>query len=74
MLGKPSLVSFDTLRNVAGILAPIFLLAAAGYWLVNNSFDTPMRLLLGAGIVMAGVYVAIDPEDVWARLTARGSI
>jgi ABC-type uncharacterized transport system involved in gliding motility auxiliary subunit len=74
MLAKPSLVSFDTLRSVAGILAPIFLLAAAGYWLVNNAFDTPMRLLLGAGVVMAGVYVAIDPEDVWSRVTARGSI
>jgi ABC-type uncharacterized transport system involved in gliding motility auxiliary subunit len=74
MVAKPSLISFDTLRTVAGILSPIFLLAAIGYWLVNNSFDTPMRLLLATGIVLAGIYVAIDPEDVWSRLTARGSI
>lgn len=71
---KPSLFSLDTLRSISGFLGPVFLLAAAGYWLVNNAFDTPMRLLLAIGIVLVGVYVAIDPEDVWAHLTARGSI
>ncbi len=74
MVAKPSVVSFDTLRTVAGFLGPILLLAAIGYWLVNSAFDTPMRLLLAGGIVLVGVYVAIDPEDVWSRLTARGSI
>lgn len=71
---KSSLLSFDTLRAVAGILGPILLLAAVGYWLVNGAFDTPMRLLLAAGIVLVGVYIAIDPDDVWDKLTARGSI
>jgi ABC-type uncharacterized transport system involved in gliding motility auxiliary subunit len=71
---KPSLISLDTLRTVAGILGPVLLLAAVGYWLVNSAFDTPMRLLAATGIVLVGVYVAIDPEDVWSRLTARGSI
>ncbi|MFN0074335.1 MAG: GldG family protein [Chloroflexota bacterium] len=71
---KPSLISLDTLRGVAGFLGPVFLLASLGYWLVNNAFDTPMRLLLAVGIVLVGIYVAIDPEDVWSHLTARGSI
>jgi ABC-type uncharacterized transport system involved in gliding motility auxiliary subunit len=71
---RESLVSLDTLRTVAGFLGPILLVAAIGYWLVNSAFDTPMRLLLAAGIVLIGVYVAIDPEDVWARASARSSI
>lgn len=71
---KTPLLSLDTLRGVAGFLGPVLLLAAAGYWLVNGAFDTPMRLLLAGGIVFVGIYVAIDPEDVWSQITSRGSI
>src|ERR1043166_8371143 len=39
-----------------------------------NGFDTPTRILLAVGVLLVGVFVAIDPEDVWRRLTSPGAL
>src|SRR5919205_237553 len=56
--------SLDALRLVAGL----------GAWIVNGQFDLLPRILMAAGILLLGVYVALDPEDVWARLTGRSAL
>jgi ABC-type uncharacterized transport system involved in gliding motility auxiliary subunit len=30
--------------------------------------------LLAAGILLLGIYVALDPEDVWSKITGRGAL
>lgn len=66
-------LSLDTVKGPALALGVVLLLVGLGSWLVNG-FDTPTRILLAVGVLLAGVFVAIDPEDVWKRLTSRGSL
>jgi ABC-type uncharacterized transport system involved in gliding motility auxiliary subunit len=66
-------LSLDNLKSPALLLGVLLLAVGLGAWLVNG-FDTVTRILLAAGILLVGVFVAIDPEDVWHRLTARGSL
>ena len=30
--------------------------------------------LVAGGVLLLGIYVALDPEDVWAKLTGRGAV
>ena len=32
------------------------------------------RILLAVGVLLLGIYVALDPEEVWSKLTGRGAL
>src|ERR671929_942112 len=66
--------SLDALRLPLAALGAVGILAGLGAWIVNGQFDTLPRILLAAGILLVGIYVALDPEDVWARLTGRSAL
>ena len=65
--------SIDTLKAPALALGALLILAGLGSWLVTG-FDTITRVLLAVGILLFGVFVAIDPEDVWHRMTTRSAL
>ena len=50
------------------------LLAGLGAWLVQGDFSLVPRILVAGGVLLLGIYVALDPEDVWAKLTGRGAL
>lgn len=66
-------VNVNALKTPALALGTVFFLAGIGAWLVNG-FDTVTRILLACGILLLGVAVAIDPEDVWRRLTMPSTL
>src|SRR5919197_6538093 len=66
--------SLDALRLPLAALGAVGILAGLGAWLVNGQFDLLPRILIAAGILLVGIYVALDPEDVWARLTGRSAL
>src|SRR5215813_8786820 len=66
--------SFETLRVPLAALGIFGVLAGLAVWLVQGDFGLAPRILIAAGILLLGVYVALDPEDVWARVTGRGAI
>src|SRR5919201_1174723 len=66
--------SLDALRLPLAGLGSLCILAGLGAWLVNGQFDLVPRILMAAGILLVGMYVALDPEDVWARLTGRSAL
>jgi ABC-type uncharacterized transport system involved in gliding motility auxiliary subunit len=73
-LKKPGFnLTLDTIKAPALGLGALLILAGLGSWLING-FETPTRILLAAGILLIGVFVAIDPEDVWQRLTTPGAL
>jgi ABC-type uncharacterized transport system involved in gliding motility auxiliary subunit len=76
-LTKPSRPSFhfsiDALKGPALALGALLILAGLGAWLING-FDTVTRVLLAVGILLFGVFVAIDPEDVWRSMTTRSAL
>jgi ABC-type uncharacterized transport system involved in gliding motility auxiliary subunit len=67
-------VSPEAFRMPLAILGGLLMLGALGYYLIQNAFDTPMRIMLAAGILLVGVAIAIDPEAVWGSLTTRGAL
>src|ERR1044071_2979142 len=66
--------SFETLRMPLAALGVFGVLAGLGVWLVQGEFGLVPRILIAAGVLLLGVYVALDPEDVWARVTGRGAL
>lgn len=66
--------SFDSLRLPLAALGIFGILAGLGAWLVQGEFGLLPRILLAAGVLLLGVYVAVDPEDVWSKLTGRGAL
>src|SRR6266567_3943140 len=42
--------------------------------LIGGLPDLAPRILLAIGVLLLGIYVALDPEDVWAKLTGRGAL
>jgi ABC-type uncharacterized transport system involved in gliding motility auxiliary subunit len=66
--------SFETLRFPLAALGIFGLLAGLGAWLVQGEFGLVPRILLAGGVLLLGIYVALDPEDVWAKLTGRGAL
>src|SRR5690349_1711967 len=66
--------SFDALRFPLAALGIFGLLAGLGAWLVLGDFGLVPRILIAAGVLLLGIYVALDPEDVWAKLTGRGAL
>src|ERR671935_1996746 len=66
--------SFETLRLPLAALGIFGVLAGLGVWLVQGDFGLVPRILIAAGVLLLGIYVALDPEDVWAKLTGRGAL
>jgi ABC-type uncharacterized transport system involved in gliding motility auxiliary subunit len=66
--------SFETLRFPLAALGIFGVLAGLGAWLVQGEFGLIPRILIAAGVLLLGIYVALDPEDVWAKLTGRGAL
>ena len=67
-------LSPDAFKMPLGILGGLLILGAAGYYMIFAAFDTPMRIMLAAGILLVGIAIAIDPEAVWGRMTTRGAL
>jgi ABC-type uncharacterized transport system involved in gliding motility auxiliary subunit len=66
--------SFETLRVPLAALGIFGVLAGLAVWLVQGDFGLVPRILIAAGVLLLGIYVALDPEDVWARITGRGAL
>lgn len=66
--------SFETIRFPLAALGIFGLLAGLGVWLVQGDFGLVPRILLAGGVLLLGIYVALDPEDVWSKLTGRGAL
>src|SRR5438552_15631131 len=64
----------ETLRFPLAAIGIFGLLAGLGAWLVQGDFSLVPRILVAAGVLLLGIYVALDPEDVWARLNCRGAL
>jgi ABC-type uncharacterized transport system involved in gliding motility auxiliary subunit len=72
---KPSSfnLTIEQLKGPALALGVLLLLIGIGALLVNG-FDTPTRVLLAIGILLLGVFISIDPEDVWRRIKSPGAL
>src|SRR5207248_5768951 len=66
--------SVETLRLPLAGLGVFGLLAGIGAWLVQGDFGLVPRILIAAGVLLLGIYVALDPEDVWAKVSGRGAL
>src|SRR5918912_1220031 len=66
--------SLDALRMPLAALGALGIVAGLGAWIVDGQFDLLPRILMAAGILLLGIYVALDPEDVWSRLTGRSAL
>jgi len=64
--------SIDTLRVPLIGIGLFALFAGLIVWLIGGLPELVPRILVAAGILLLGIYVALDPEDVWTRLTGRG--
>jgi ABC-type uncharacterized transport system involved in gliding motility auxiliary subunit len=75
-LGEPSRGGFtiETFRFPLAALGVFGLLAGLAVWLVQSDFGLVPRILIAGGVLLLGIYVALDPEDVWAKLTGRGAL
>jgi ABC-type uncharacterized transport system involved in gliding motility auxiliary subunit len=66
--------SIESLRMPMAVLGVVGILAGLGALLVEGQFGLTERILIAAGVLLLGIYVALDPEDVWAKLTGRGAM
>jgi ABC-type uncharacterized transport system involved in gliding motility auxiliary subunit len=66
--------SIESLRFPLAALGIFGLLAGLGAWLVQGEFSLVPRILVAAGVLLIGIYVALDPEEVWTKLTGRGAL
>jgi ABC-type uncharacterized transport system involved in gliding motility auxiliary subunit len=66
--------SVETARLPLAALGIFGLLAGLGAWLVSGEFGLLPRILIAAGVLLIGIYIALDPEDVWSKVTGRGAL
>jgi len=66
--------TLEALRLPLAALGFFGILAGLGAWAVEGQFLLLQRILIAAGVLLIGVYVALDPEDVWGKLTGRGAL
>jgi ABC-type uncharacterized transport system involved in gliding motility auxiliary subunit len=66
--------SMEALRFPLAAAGIFGLLAGVGAWLVQGEFSLLPRILIAAGVLLLGIYVALDPEDVWTKITGRGAL
>ncbi len=64
----------ETLRFPLAAAGIFGLLAGVGAWLVQGDFSLLPRILIAAGVLLLGIYVALDPEDVWTKITGRSAL
>jgi ABC-type uncharacterized transport system involved in gliding motility auxiliary subunit len=64
----------ESLRFPLAALGIFGLLAGLGAWLVQGEFGLLPRILIAGGVLLLGIYVALDPEDVWSKVTGRGAL
>jgi ABC-type uncharacterized transport system involved in gliding motility auxiliary subunit len=64
----------ESIRLPLAALGVFGILAGIGAFLVEGQFGLIERILIAAGILLLGIYVALDPEDVWAKMTGRGAM
>src|SRR5215216_6936748 len=74
MATRGSGFSMESLRLPLAALGIFGILAGLGAMLVEGQFGFLERILIAAGVLFLGIYVAVDPEDVWAKLTGRGAV
>src|SRR5579872_2752134 len=67
-------LSMETLRFPLAAIGTFGLLAGLGAWLVQGDFGLLPRILIAAGVLLLGIYVALDPEDVWSKITGRSAL
>ncbi len=63
--------AFDRIRFPVLVLGLIALLSAGVWYLVSGDFGIPPRILLVAGVLLVGIYVAIEPGEVAGALGSR---
>ena len=61
---KVPLLGLGVFAILAGVLTGV----------VGGLPDLWPRIILAVGVLLLGIYVALDPEDVWAKLTGRGAL
>src|SRR5713226_5934635 len=66
--------STDTLRVPLVGLGIFALLAGVITGLIGGLPDIAARAMIALGVLLLGIYVALDPEDVWAKVTGRGAL
>src|SRR5436190_5183314 len=66
--------SIESLRFPLAALGAFGIVAGLGVWLVQGDFGLPPRILIAGGVLLLGIYVALDPEEVWAKLTGRSAL
>src|SRR5438105_15734848 len=66
--------SIDSLRLPLVGLGIFALFAGLITGLIGGLPDLAPRILLAIGVLLLGIYVALDPEDVSAKLTGRGAL
>src|SRR5260370_41221222 len=66
--------SVDSLRLPLVGVGIFALFAGLITGLIGGLPDLAPRILLAIGVLLLGVYVALDPEDVWCKLTGRGAV
>jgi ABC-type uncharacterized transport system involved in gliding motility auxiliary subunit len=66
--------SFESLRLPLAAIGAVCLLAGLGAWLVQGDFSLVPRILVAAGVLLLGIYIALDPEEVWSKLTGRSAL
>jgi len=66
--------SFEAVRLPLAALGIFGVLAGLAVWLGQGGVHLLARILVAAGVLLLGIYVALDPEDVWSRVTGRGAL
>src|SRR5947209_17252750 len=66
--------STDALRVPLIGLGIFALFAGVITGLIGGLPDIAARAMIAFGVLLLGIYVALDPEDVWARVTGRGAL
>lgn len=71
---RPSNSLIDSMRLPLVAIGLFGILAGLSAWAVLGEFSLVPRILLAGGILLVGIYVALDPEGMWARVTGRGTL
>ncbi|GAC1325833.1 MAG: hypothetical protein NVSMB2_24600 [Chloroflexota bacterium] len=64
----------DSVRLPLVAIGVFGVLAGLSAWAVLGEFSLVPRILLAGGILLVGIYVALDPDGTWSRLTGRGTL
>ncbi len=66
--------STNALRVPLVALGLFALFAGAVAGIVGGLPEMTPRILFAIGVLLIGIYVALDPEDVWSKLSGRGAV